>query len=184
MIALGVLMAVAACANHLSVSDARVCSDVIVRNGVHQLRAALDNCTIVTGQLQIALMTKTTTKDFQGVSFPALRKIWGLFLMFNIRGLQYLGAMFPNLEIVIGGNVFPNYTFILYHLPDLKEVSIEYLRLYLLISKCVISNKVVCWLINSSISLLTRKTLHAVMPTMPLNILLGCGRRAGRMRSG
>lgn len=103
--------------------DCIICPSIDVRNSPKSLQV-LENCHMIDGNLTMVLMEKTTdVSDFTPYSFPNLKIITGMFLLFQISYLTTLGNLFPNLT-TIGGNFlfYGNYSLVVFDMPHLEQV--------------------------------------------------------------
>lgn len=100
------------------------CSSVHVRNNVSAFEK-LKGCTVVEGFVQIALLDKTLEKDFANITFPDLREITQYLLVFRVKGLKSLGALFPNLALIRGTSLFANTALAIYENPKLQEIGLK-----------------------------------------------------------
>ena len=57
---------------NLPIAEAKECGSLDLRNSVDSL-IHLENCTVITGFLQIVLMEAATEEEFAAYSFPKLR---------------------------------------------------------------------------------------------------------------
>lgn len=88
----------------------------------------LENCTVIEGYLQISLMEKTTSEEYDKWSFPELREVTGYLTLYRVYGLKSLRNLFPNLAIIGGHQLFNNYAFVAFEMPDLEELGLVSLR--------------------------------------------------------
>lgn len=106
-----------------------ICGSVDARNNVTELQRKLRGCRVIEGFLHVVLMDNTNTSSFQNVSFPELREITSYLLVHRVKGLQSLGALFPNLAVIRGqvlwvDHGYIRYSLMVYQLEDLKEVAL------------------------------------------------------------
>ncbi|KAF7242974.1 Insulin receptor [Varanus komodoensis] len=100
-----------------------VCNSIDIRNNL-TLFSLLENCTVIEGHLQILLLFKTKTEDFQDLSFPMLTMITDYLLMFRVYGLESLKKLFPNLTVIRGSRLFFNYALVIFEMVHLKEIGL------------------------------------------------------------
>lgn len=111
-----------------------VCGNIDVRNFVDSF-IQLNDCQVVEGNLQIGLMTNTTTSSaINNLTFPMLREVTGFVLLYRVNGLRSLGTLFPNLAVIRGRTLFVNYALVVYELQDLtvcfySPAFIDFIRL-------------------------------------------------------
>lgn len=100
----------------------KICPSIHVQNDLVELNK-LENCSVIVGNLTILFLEQTDDPaDFEKFTFPELTEITGYFLMLRVYGIQSLGDLFPNLAVIRGRDLFRDYAFILFEVPDLKEV--------------------------------------------------------------
>ncbi|KRX70924.1 Insulin-like growth factor 1 receptor [Trichinella sp. T6] len=83
-------------------------------------------CTVIEGDVRLILMTRDnmTQEDFNVAIMPNLREITGSVLVFQVVGLESLGALFPNLRIIRGNGLVYNYALVLFQNPNLREINL------------------------------------------------------------
>ncbi|XP_049841436.1 insulin receptor-related protein-like [Schistocerca gregaria] len=106
-----------------------ICGSVDARNNVTELKRKLQGCRVIEGFLHVVLMDNTNETSFLNVSFPELREITSYLLVHRVKGLQSLGALFPNLAVIRGqvlwvDHGYIRYSLMIYQLEDLKEVAL------------------------------------------------------------
>ncbi|XP_037837848.1 insulin receptor a isoform X2 [Kryptolebias marmoratus] len=101
-----------------------ICPSKDIRNNVTNLRT-LENCTVIEGHLKILLMFKTKPEDFRGISFPKLRVVTDYLLLFRVYGMESLSALFPNLMVIRGNNLFFNYALVVFEMLQLREIGLH-----------------------------------------------------------
>ncbi|XP_050539538.1 insulin-like peptide receptor [Daktulosphaira vitifoliae] len=101
----------------------KVCGSVEVRNSATRL-AALQNCTVVDGHVQIVLLDSTQPEDFQ--PFYALREITQYLVVYRVSGLESLGKLFPNLMLIRGvySSSFPGRALMVHDNSHLSEIGL------------------------------------------------------------
>ncbi|BFZ01768.1 hypothetical protein BsWGS_04807 [Bradybaena similaris] len=104
-----------------------VCRSVDIRMTMDQFRQ-LENCTVVEGFLHISLIERAVEEDYAKWSFPELREITGYVRLYRVYGLKTLRRLFPNLTVIGGRQLFNNYAFVAYEMPDLEELGLVSLR--------------------------------------------------------
>ena len=82
-------------------------------------------CTILEGDFTISMITQLNVTNDMFPVFTNLREITGSILVFQIRGLESLGAMFPNLRIIGGHSLIMNYALVIYQNYDLRDVALQ-----------------------------------------------------------
>ncbi|XP_022914533.2 insulin-like growth factor 1 receptor isoform X2 [Onthophagus taurus] len=105
--------------------DAKYCSGIKIRNKVVNIEKQLRGCEVIIGDLDIVLMDRMTPKDFENVSFPELREITGIVVIYQVRGLTSLGKLFPNLRVIHGEHLFEKFALIIHKTPDLVEIGLS-----------------------------------------------------------
>lgn len=101
-----------------------VCQSVDVRNsveGVWRLRG----CAVVEGFVQIVLIDGADEASWEGVSFPELREVTDYLLLYRADGLRSLAALFPNLAVIRGNNLFFNYALVAFEMMHLHELGLH-----------------------------------------------------------
>ncbi|KAL1246301.1 Insulin-like peptide receptor [Trichinella spiralis] len=111
-----------------------VCGGFDIRNSPKRFienlgpRARLQwrRCTVIEGDVRLILMTRDnmTQEDFNVAIMPNLREITGSVLVFQVVGLESLGALFPNLRIIRGNGLVYNYALVLFQNPNLREINL------------------------------------------------------------
>ncbi|GMT18666.1 hypothetical protein PFISCL1PPCAC_9963 [Pristionchus fissidentatus] len=86
------------------------------------------NCTILEGTFSLSMITNSSTREEDFVTFPNLVEITGYLLVFNVKSLTTLSRIFPNLRIIGGSQLIMNYALIIYQNPDLKDIGLPNLR--------------------------------------------------------
>uniref|UniRef100_A0AAY4BLE4 Tyrosine-protein kinase receptor n=1 Tax=Denticeps clupeoides TaxID=299321 RepID=A0AAY4BLE4_9TELE len=102
-----------------------------IRNDIGEFKK-LENCTVVEGYLHILLIgdkTNHANQDvFRTLSFPKLTVITDYLLLFRVSGLDSLSALFPNLNVIRGRNLFYNYALVIFEMTGLKDIGLYNLR--------------------------------------------------------
>lgn len=102
----------------------KVCGSIDIRNTVQNFDK-LRNCTVVEGHVQIVLIDNGTPKDYENLSFPALREITDYLLLFRAMGLPSLGKLFPNLSVIRGRNLFHDFALVVYEMLQLQQLGLK-----------------------------------------------------------
>ncbi|XP_055709415.1 insulin receptor-like isoform X2 [Phlebotomus papatasi] len=127
------------CGSALGAVAAKECFNIDIRNHVSQFEK-LRNCSVVIGYLNIVLLEKTTETHFQNLTFPELREITGMLVVFRVFGLKTFKTLFPNLTVIRGQFLLANYALVIYEMPHLENVGLRSLlsiqRGYVRIEKC------------------------------------------------
>lgn len=84
----------------------------------------LEDCRVIEGFLQVVLMENHTEADFENLTFPNLREITGYLLFYRVDGLKSLTKLFPNLAVIRGDILLTDYSFMIYEMKHLQEVSL------------------------------------------------------------
>uniref|UniRef100_A0A671XZZ4 Tyrosine-protein kinase receptor n=1 Tax=Sparus aurata TaxID=8175 RepID=A0A671XZZ4_SPAAU len=103
-----------------------------IGNDISEFRR-LENCTVVEGYLQILLIGDKNNNNinqevFRSLSFPKLTMITDYLLLFRVSGLDSLSALFPNLTVIRGRNLFYNYALVIFEMTSLKDIGLYNLR--------------------------------------------------------
>ncbi|XP_049816576.1 insulin-like peptide receptor [Schistocerca nitens] len=101
-----------------------VCQSVDVRNSVEGLER-LRGCAVVEGFVQIVLIDGADEESWEGVSFPELREVTDYLLLYRVDGLRSLAALFPNLAVIRGNNLFLNYALVAFEMMHLHELGLH-----------------------------------------------------------
>ncbi|MBN3312356.1 IGF1R factor, partial [Atractosteus spatula] len=117
---------------HFAEQVSEVCGPSIdIRNDISEFRR-LENCTVVEGYLQILLIGDKSSSHnqevFRSLSFPKLTLITDYLLLFRVSGLESLSALFPNLSVIRGRNLFYNYALVIFEMTSLKDIGLYNLR--------------------------------------------------------
>ncbi|XP_055593448.1 insulin-like growth factor 1 receptor [Uranotaenia lowii] len=102
----------------------RLCTNVDIRNNLDRMHL-IENCTVITGFLQIVLIEKVPPSEFQKHKYEKLREITGYVLLFRVFNLTSLRGMFPNLAVIRGQELIRNYALIFYDMPNLQEIGLK-----------------------------------------------------------
>uniref|UniRef100_A0A8C4I7F7 Tyrosine-protein kinase receptor n=1 Tax=Dicentrarchus labrax TaxID=13489 RepID=A0A8C4I7F7_DICLA len=113
-------------------ATAEICGPSIdIGNDIGEFRR-LENCTVVEGYLQILLIgdknNNVNQEGFRSLSFPKLTMITDYLLLFRVSGLDSLSALFPNLTVIRGRNLFYNYALVIFEMTSLKDIGLYNLR--------------------------------------------------------
>ncbi|XP_074094296.1 insulin-like receptor isoform X1 [Cotesia typhae] len=100
-----------------------ICQSIDIRNRVSNFEILRD-CEVIEGFLQIVLIDNNKESDFEGLSFPKLREITSYLLLYRISNLRTLQNLFPNLEVIRGDKLILDYSFMIYEVPNLKEIGL------------------------------------------------------------
>ncbi|XP_059615920.1 insulin-like receptor isoform X2 [Phlebotomus argentipes] len=121
-------------------TSAKECYNIDIRNNVGQF-AKLQNCTVVIGYLNIVLLERTTETHFKNLTFPELREITGMLVVFRVYGLKTFRTLFPNLTVIRGAHLLANYALVVYDMPHLENLGFRALlsvqRGYVRVDKCI-----------------------------------------------
>ncbi|XP_077477069.1 insulin-like growth factor 1 receptor [Stigmatopora argus] len=123
----GLMLLVSSC---LRPAVAEICGPSIdIGNDISEFRR-LENCTVVEGYLQILLIgDKNNNQEvFRSLTFPKLTVITDYLLLFRVSGLDSLSALFPNLSVIRGRNLFYNYALVIFEMTSLKDIGLYNLR--------------------------------------------------------
>ncbi|XP_054160500.1 insulin receptor-like [Oppia nitens] len=101
-----------------------VCGSVDIRNTAENFNK-LRNCSVVEGYIQIVLIDNGTPKDYENLTFPALREITDYLLVFRAMGLPTLGKLFPNLSVIRGRNLFHDFALVIYEMLHLQQIGLR-----------------------------------------------------------
>lgn len=82
----------------------------------------ISGCNVVDGNLILARIEYGNVSYFNSLSFPELKEIRGYFLIYRVRGLKSIGALFPHLVAIRGKNLIGDYAFAMREVFDLQEV--------------------------------------------------------------
>ncbi|XP_055683247.1 insulin receptor-like isoform X2 [Lutzomyia longipalpis] len=120
--------------------DAKECYNLDIRNHIGQFEQ-LRNCTVVIGYLNIVLMERVRPELYENLSFPELREITGMMVVFRVFGLKSFRTLFPNLTVIRGQYLLANYALVVYEMPQLENLGFKSLltiqRGYVRIEKCI-----------------------------------------------
>ena len=108
---------------HILADENGVCPTIDIRNDVKFLQY-LKDCVVIEGYLQIVLIEKFQEKDFENYTFPKLREITGYLLLYRIDSIKSFNKLFPNLEVIRGNILLTDFSFVIYELQNLQEVSL------------------------------------------------------------
>lgn len=97
------------------------CLSMDLRNHCDEFNG-LENCTVVTGFLSLALMSNESC-NYDNYRFPKLREITDFLVIYNIVNLKTFKTIFPNLTVIRGRRVFLNYAFGIFRMPNMTAVS-------------------------------------------------------------
>ncbi|XP_065078934.1 insulin receptor [Ochlerotatus camptorhynchus] len=100
------------------------CHNVDIRNNLARLRR-IENCTVITGYLQLVLIERVSHQEFQKYNLTQLREVTGYVMFFHVYNLVSLRELFPNLMVIRGRTVFFNYALIFYDMPHLTEIGLK-----------------------------------------------------------
>lgn len=100
------------------------CHSKHIRFDVKQLKL-LENCVIIDGHLVIADIVKFETVQFALFSFPQLTQVTEYIIVNNVRGLDSLTRLFPNLTSINGKKTFRGSSLILQDIPDMDRGELE-----------------------------------------------------------
>ncbi|XP_019935649.1 insulin-like growth factor 1 receptor [Paralichthys olivaceus] len=126
----GLMLGLSSC---LRPATAEICGPSIdIGNDIREF-SRLENCTVVEGYLQILLIgdknnNNINLEDFRSLSFPKLTMITDYLLLFRVSGLDSLSALFPNLAVIRGRNLFYNYALVIFEMTSLKDIGLYNLR--------------------------------------------------------
>ncbi|CAB1451180.1 unnamed protein product [Pleuronectes platessa] len=126
----GLMLGLSSC---LRPATAEICGPSIdIGNDISEFRR-LENCTVVEGYLQILLIgdknnNNINLEHFRSLSFPKLTMITDYLLLFRVSGLDSLSALFPNLAVIRGRNLFYNYALVIFEMTSLKDIGLYNLR--------------------------------------------------------
>ncbi|XP_055549654.1 insulin-like growth factor 1 receptor isoform X2 [Wyeomyia smithii] len=104
--------------------DDHFCKNVDIRNNLERLNK-IKNCTVITGFLQLVLIERIPSQEFDKFQFPNLREVTGFVLFFRVFNLISLRNLFPNLMMIRGQELIGNYALIFYDLPHLQEIGLK-----------------------------------------------------------
>lgn len=99
-----------------------LCGPQFIRNGVPNMQV-IENCSIILGNLQMALMDRGTDSDWSKIKFPQLLEITQNLMIHRVHGLRSLRNIFPNLSVIRGYETAFDYALIIYENSDMIEVS-------------------------------------------------------------
>ncbi|XP_068140389.1 insulin receptor-related protein [Drosophila tropicalis] len=96
------------------------CTSIDIRNECNKMKL-LDNCTVVTGFVMIALMPSHPNQcNYTDFTFPDLIEITEYMILHDVRGMVNIGRMFPHLTVIRGRRLFLNYALGVTSMPDLQ----------------------------------------------------------------
>lgn len=95
-----------------------------IRNSPDAL-AALKDCRVIEGFLQIILIDKYEPGSYDNHTYPLLTEITGFLLVFRVNGLTSLGRLFPNLAVIRGNELFLDYALVIYEVFHLEEIGLN-----------------------------------------------------------
>ncbi|TKS69749.1 Insulin-like growth factor 1 receptor [Collichthys lucidus] len=125
---LGLMLGLSSC---LRPATAEICGPRIdIGNDISEFKR-LENCTVVEGSLKILLIgdkNNINQEVFRSLSFPKLTMITDYLLLFRVSGLDSLSALFPNLTVIRGRNLFYNYALVIFEMTSLKDIGLYNLR--------------------------------------------------------
>ncbi|CAG2100850.1 unnamed protein product, partial [Medioppia subpectinata] len=121
---IGVLLVSIVCCMDRVMAQEFVCGNVDIRNSVEYF-SKLKNCTVVEGYVRIVLIDNGTPKDYENLTFPALREITDYLLLFRAMGLPSLGKLFPNLSVIRGRNLFHDFALVVYEMLNLQQLGLR-----------------------------------------------------------
>ncbi|GMR41936.1 hypothetical protein PMAYCL1PPCAC_12131, partial [Pristionchus mayeri] len=135
-----------------------ICGSIDIRNDARtvfnkenasdEFIARYMNCTILEGTFSLSMITNSSTKEEDFVTFPNLVEITGYLLVFNVKGLTTLSRIFPNLRVIGGSQLIMNYALIIYQNPDLKDVTLPNLRVIRQGGVRITENPSLCYVIQ------------------------------------
>lgn len=70
-------------------------------------------------------MDSANASDFENLHFPELTQITGYLLIYRVAGIRSLGALFPNLAVIRGKELFENYALVIFQNIELLEVGLR-----------------------------------------------------------
>lgn len=115
-----------AAASAASAAEEKICGTMDIRNEADYL-SKLDNCTVIDGFVQIALLDSTKSSDFK--PFPKVREITQYLMVYRVTGLLSLAQLFPNLALIRGARskdylLLGELSLMIFDNHDLKEVGL------------------------------------------------------------
>ncbi|XP_065322279.1 insulin-like peptide receptor [Gordionus sp. m RMFG-2023] len=122
-----------------------VCGSMTIRNTVANFKL-LENCTVIEGNLEIALFDFTKPQDFENISFPDLTEITGYLLVYRVNGITSLGPLLPNLTVIRGTTLAYNYALAIYQNFNLEEIGLSSLTLILRGAVRIEKNPLLCYI--------------------------------------
>nr|FAA01101.1 TPA: epidermal growth factor receptor-like protein [Aedes aegypti] len=102
----------------------KLCHNVDIRNNLARLHF-IENCTVITGFLQLVLIERVPHEEFVKYNISKLREVTGFVLFFHVYNLRSLRDLFPSLMVIRGRTLIGNYALIFYDLPDLEEIGLK-----------------------------------------------------------
>lgn len=96
-----------------------VCQSRDIRNSVDQF-SQLEGCRVIEGFLQIVLIDKADSSEYDNLTFPELREVTGYVLLYRVNGLRSLGRLFPNLAVIRGNELFFDYALVAFEMLHLQ----------------------------------------------------------------
>ncbi|GAB0096780.1 insulin receptor [Sergentomyia squamirostris] len=112
------------CGFFVGETTARECGSIDIRNKLSQFEK-LRNCTVVSGYLNIVLLDRFNESHWTNLSFPELREITGMLVIFRVFGLKSFKQLFPNLTVIRGQDVLANYALVVFEMPDLENLGLR-----------------------------------------------------------
>lgn len=153
---LGTLLLVFAASRGVVVGHEEICGSMDIRNKVEKFKA-LENCTVIEGDLHILLIEQVSQGDYDHLSFPKLREITGFFVLYRVSQLLSLRNLFPNLAVIRGNTLFYNYALVIYEMLEMQEIGLSGLVTILRGSVRLEKNPNLCYMDTIDWSLIVRE---------------------------
>ncbi|CAH2050646.1 unnamed protein product, partial [Iphiclides podalirius] len=85
----------------------------------------LRGCRVIEGHLSIVVIEHPSPKAFKNMSFPELREVTGYIKIYRLMGVINLGALFPNLSVVRGMQLFKDYAIVVFDCENLEALGLR-----------------------------------------------------------
>ncbi|OAF66476.1 hypothetical protein A3Q56_05793, partial [Intoshia linei] len=142
------------------------CGDINVRNNIQDSKKYTD-CHIVDGFVKITLL-KTNSNTLY---FPNLAEITGYLLIYRANSIHSLNHVFPKLSVIRGRLLFYNYALVIYEVPHILELGLNYLMYIERGAVRIEKNPSLCYLntIDWSFILNKKNSLNIISSNKPVD---------------
>uniref|UniRef100_A0A182TM38 receptor protein-tyrosine kinase n=1 Tax=Anopheles melas TaxID=34690 RepID=A0A182TM38_9DIPT len=100
------------------------CTNVDIRNDLRRLKQ-IENCTVINGFLQMVLIERVPSEEFEKYSCKHLREVTGYMLFFRVINLVTLRRLFPQLAVIRGQQLIGNYALVFYYMENMIELGLK-----------------------------------------------------------